>query len=304
MMTEYNSPIGTNNQDSAITPESLWKRVRGNPFDFSAWESLVASTESHLARVVAESPRNIIAGSKVGPSGCARTLPEPVQKAIDEYNGVYTAFLERFPYCFGYWKKYADCILAHMGDELYREVYERSVKVFPNSLDLWIQYCTATVKTVKITGDVRDLFKRASLFLKNDPNAFAFFDLYLQWEEEKAVEENSYSRVLALLDLLLTLPLYHAQRYLDRYHQIATVRPTAELIGYQDYMELRKRFSHISPNTPLRKSEMMIEDEIDAPIKEFILSERTRMATEAAAKLQKSYKYEESVHHKLKNNSA
>lgn len=63
------------------------------------------------------------------------------QDDIEKIRRVYDAFLEEFPLCYGYWKKYADHE-AHFGavDKVV-EVYERAVLAVTYSVDIWLHYC-------------------------------------------------------------------------------------------------------------------------------------------------------------------
>ena len=53
---------------------------------------------------------------------------------------VYEPFLGKFPYCYGYWRKYADFELRHHSFDKAAEVYERGVTETPLSVDLWLSY--------------------------------------------------------------------------------------------------------------------------------------------------------------------
>ena len=63
-----------------------------------------------------------------------------MQADIARIRQVYDAFLQDFPLCFGYWKKYADAELKHTSVEAAVRVYERGVAAIAYSADLWGQY--------------------------------------------------------------------------------------------------------------------------------------------------------------------
>ena len=63
-----------------------------------------------------------------------------LQADIARIRQVYDAFLQDFPLCFGYWKKYADAELKHTSVEAAVRVYERGVAAIAYSADLWGQY--------------------------------------------------------------------------------------------------------------------------------------------------------------------
>lgn len=61
---------------------------------------------------------------------------------MEKQREVYDAFLVQYPLCYGYWKKYADAENRHKNTDMVASVYERGVKAFPYSVDLWGHYCT------------------------------------------------------------------------------------------------------------------------------------------------------------------
>ena len=95
----------------AVNTEAEWDRlsviVRDTPEDFASWEQLLRVTE--------------------GTAGPYSTNTPP-DKVIRMEN-VYDDFLNTFPLCFGYWKKYADAELAIHGIEGAVKVYHFVYKV-------------------------------------------------------------------------------------------------------------------------------------------------------------------------------
>ncbi|OXB56808.1 hypothetical protein ASZ78_014383 [Callipepla squamata] len=49
-------------------------------------------------------------------------------------------FFTHYPYCYGYWKKYADLEKRHDNIKQSDEVYRRGLQAIPLSVDLWIHY--------------------------------------------------------------------------------------------------------------------------------------------------------------------
>ncbi|KAI0239782.1 hypothetical protein LSAT2_009504 [Lamellibrachia satsuma] len=87
--------------------DKYWKVVEDNPSDFTGWTYLLQYVEQE---------RNM----------------ETVRKAFD-------AFFVHYPYCYGYWKKYAD--LEKEPDKV-EQVFEHGVKAVALSIDLWVHYLT------------------------------------------------------------------------------------------------------------------------------------------------------------------
>uniref|UniRef100_A0A8C1TBD8 PRP39 pre-mRNA processing factor 39 homolog (yeast) n=1 Tax=Cyprinus carpio TaxID=7962 RepID=A0A8C1TBD8_CYPCA len=99
-------------QDPALPAEyeRLFKVVEDNPEDFNGWVYLLqyVEQENHL---------------------------EASRKAFD-------AFFLHYPYCYGYWKKYADIEKKHGYIHMADEVYRRGLQAIPLSVDLWLHYIT------------------------------------------------------------------------------------------------------------------------------------------------------------------
>ena len=87
--------------------------VRKNPVDFNTWALLLNASASEKY--------------------------EAIVQAFD-------AFLSYYPFCYGYWKKYADHTQRNasangLGPEAVIAVYERGVAAVPHSVDMWAHYC-------------------------------------------------------------------------------------------------------------------------------------------------------------------
>ncbi|CAG0883059.1 unnamed protein product [Cyprideis torosa] len=89
------------------TLEKFWTPIRADPDDFPAWTKLLQYVESH-----------------------EHSMAEKV----------YNEFLEKYPFCFGYWKKFADFQRIRVSPEAALSVFQRGVKAIPLSVDLWVHY--------------------------------------------------------------------------------------------------------------------------------------------------------------------
>ncbi|XP_034504293.1 pre-mRNA-processing factor 39 isoform X3 [Ailuropoda melanoleuca] len=96
--------------------EKFWKAVENNPQDFTGWVYLLqyVEQENHLMAA---------------------------RKAFDK-------FFIHYPYCYGYWKKYADLEKRHDNIKQSDEVYRRGLQAIPLSVDLWIHYINFLKETV------------------------------------------------------------------------------------------------------------------------------------------------------------
>nr|XP_060614554.1 pre-mRNA-processing factor 39-like [Anolis sagrei ordinatus] len=88
--------------------ERYWRAAQDNPLDFTAWTDLLQYVEQE---------NHIYAA----------------RKAFD-------SFFLRYPYCYGYWKKYADMERRFDFIKETEEVFQRGLQSIPLSMDLWIHY--------------------------------------------------------------------------------------------------------------------------------------------------------------------
>ena len=139
--------------------EALKAKVTADPFDFTSWTGLLAESDV-LAR-----------------SNTSTGNVEDVYR-IEVVRDAYSIFLSRFPFCYGYWKKYAehelkngsekgaltkimleqqaalsgstgqevdvsaaDAITAN-GVTAARLVYEKGVAAVPHAVELWVAYAS------------------------------------------------------------------------------------------------------------------------------------------------------------------
>jgi pre-mRNA-processing factor 39 len=103
--------------------ETFWETVRANPADFNSWIELIKVTEK--------------------------------EDKIEKIEAVYDAFLEEYPLCYGYWKKYAD---KFKDVEQVTKIYERGVAAVAHSVDLWAHYCTYIAEKSEDLPKIRQYF--------------------------------------------------------------------------------------------------------------------------------------------------
>jgi pre-mRNA-processing factor 39 len=260
---------------------ALFQALKANPHDFNTWEHLIQYVESAVAKAMAEAPRKKMDFD---------SMPENVKRTIEHAQRAYDDFLARFPYCFGYWKKYAEFELAYRGDKYARDVFEKSVQCFPHSIDLWIQYCTYITKSGQ-DDELRELYERASYGIGLDFQSHPFFDIYLEFEEQRAAVENGYVRVFRLLERLFRTPMLHSQKYYDRYVQIAAFRPANEMVHPSEFAEFKKQLMPTLKASNVKITESLIDDEV----KKMILYDRSQVYAQTVEMVRQRLVFEENV---------
>uniref|UniRef100_A0AAY4BWA4 Pre-mRNA-processing factor 39 n=1 Tax=Denticeps clupeoides TaxID=299321 RepID=A0AAY4BWA4_9TELE len=168
--------------------DRLNKVVEENPEDFNGWVYLLqyVEQENHLAAA---------------------------RKAFD-------AFFLRYPYCYGYWKKYADIEKKNGCVQVADEVYRRGLQAIPLSVDLWLHYITF-LKENQDNSDgeaenrIRATYEHAVLAAGTDFRSDRLWEAYITWE----TEQEKLANVTAIYDRILGIPtqLYsqHFQKFKD-----------------------------------------------------------------------------------------
>ncbi|CAD5111413.1 DgyrCDS722 [Dimorphilus gyrociliatus] len=149
------------------------------------------------------------------------------------------SFLKHYPYCYGYWKKYADIVKKHHGFDEVEKIFERGVEAIPLSIDLWIHYLEWTIKqrfkdkNENNDEHIRKLFNRALEVCGMEFKSDRLWQMALDWESQK---RNSHN-VFALYEKLITIP---TQSYSNHYTSITEIVQSTDPLEILEAEELRK----------------------------------------------------------------
>ncbi|KAI8523127.1 hypothetical protein RHMOL_Rhmol13G0050000 [Rhododendron molle] len=179
----------------AAEEERLWNIVRANSLDFNAWTALIEETEK-----MAEG--NILKIRKV-----------------------YDAFLADFPFCYGYWNKYADHESHLSSLDKVMDVYERAVQGVTYSVDMWLHYCAFAIRTSGDPEMIRRLFDRGLAYVGTDYLSFPLWDKYIEYE----YMQKEWSRLAMIYTRILENPNQQLDRYFNSFKELAGSRPLSEL---------------------------------------------------------------------------
>ncbi|XP_066845427.1 LOW QUALITY PROTEIN: pre-mRNA-processing factor 39-like [Anser cygnoides] len=174
--------------------EKFWRAARDNPHDFTAWTELLqyVEQENHLPAA---------------------------RKAFD-------AFFSHYPYCYGYWKKYADMERRfHCGPET-EEVFERGLQSIPLSMDLWIHYISYLQSTLDMSlpesiQKIRGVFEAAVAAAGMDFRSDKLWELYVEWERERG----DLRAVTAIYDRVLSMPTQLYSHHWERFQEHVRLHP-------------------------------------------------------------------------------
>ncbi|KAM9301751.1 pre-mRNA-processing factor 39-like [Gastrophryne carolinensis] len=160
-----------------------WKETRENPHHFNVWTKLVAYAES--------------------------------EKSLAACRKAYDAFLEKYPLCHIYWKKYIE-VEQRLGNAKDAEkVFDRALKSQPYNVVMWVHYIHFLKQnmdmTLKESADkLRSVFQEAVKLCGLDFYSDELWQLYIDFE----TEQGNLKDAASLYDRVLFVP---TQQYLTHY---------------------------------------------------------------------------------------
>ena len=215
------NPDGTRKK----SPELLkfWKAVEDDPNDFTGWTYLLQHVDA---------------------SG-----------VLEHGREAYDQFLFRYPYCYGYWKKYAD-FEKKKGDEPEKcmKVFERGVKAISLSADLWIHYLNHVREVYKDQPDfIRAQYERAMSACGREWRSDKLWDHYVKWEtkivdgtgeENEEVPGNEgekhYDRVVKLYGRILRNETQGLSHQFDMFRDFVKDHAPKQLLEINEFLAMRK----------------------------------------------------------------
>ncbi|XP_043075024.1 pre-mRNA-processing factor 39 isoform X2 [Puntigrus tetrazona] len=188
--------------------ERLFKVVEDNPEDFNGWVYLLQYVEQE----------NHLVASR---------------KAFD-------AFFLHYPYCYGYWKKYADIEKKHGYIHMADEVYRRGLQAIPLSVDLWLHYITF-LRENQDTSDgeaenrIRASYEHAVLACGTDFRSDRLWEAYITWE----TEQGKLANVTAVYDRILCIPTQLYSQHFQKFKEHVQSNNPKHFLSEEEFVQLR-----------------------------------------------------------------
>lgn len=188
--------------------EKFWKAVKDDPSDFQGWTYLLQFADN---------------------------LSDP-NSGRDAYN----AFLLRYPYCYGYWKKYADFEKKKTNEaEKCMAVFERGTQAIPMSTDLWVHFLNY-VKTADEYKEnkefIRAQYERAVEACGREWRSDKLWDHYVKFETDNKNLENVYK----LYQRILKNPTQGLSHQFDMFRDFIKDNNPKDIMEVNDFLALRK----------------------------------------------------------------
>uniref|UniRef100_A0A1B0CSS7 Pre-mRNA-processing factor 39 n=1 Tax=Lutzomyia longipalpis TaxID=7200 RepID=A0A1B0CSS7_LUTLO len=200
--------------------DKYWKSVNDDPADFTAWTYLLQYVDQEVD--------------------------------IEAAREAYDAFLAHYPYCYGYWRKYADYEKRRGNKKKCEEVFERGLKAIPLSVDLWIHYL-GHVKSNYGEDEtfVRSQFERALAACGLEFRSDKLWESYIKWE----TEGKRIGNVVAIYDRLLCTPTQGYNGHYDSFSEIVSNNTPQVLVSVEEFKRVRAEVREASGSKPTKGDE-------------------------------------------------
>ncbi|KAI3364436.1 hypothetical protein L3Q82_011233 [Scortum barcoo] len=195
--------------------EKLLKGCEENPEDFNGWVYLLQYVEQE----------NVLTA---------------VRQAFD-------VFLVRYPYCYGYWKKYADIEKKHNNIHVAEEVYRRGLEAIPLSVDLWLHYLAFIKENSdhsdpETEGRIRATYEHAVLAAGTDFRSDRLWESFVNWE----TEQQKLANVTAIYDRILGIPTQLYSQHFQRFKDHVQSNNPKHFLSEEEFVQLRQELSKAS----------------------------------------------------------
>ncbi|XP_061099520.1 pre-mRNA-processing factor 39-like [Conger conger] len=194
--------------------EKYYKAVEENPEDFTAWTYLLqyVEQESHI--------------------GAARKA--------------FSSFFARYPYCYGYWKKYADMEKRLDSTQMADEVYRCGLQAIPLSVDLWLHFVgflreTADPSDNSTESRVRAAYEHAVLAAGTDFRSDRLWESYINWEAELG----NLAHVTAVYDRILGIPTQLYSHHFQRLKEHVQNNLPKHFLSEEEFIQLRAELAKV-----------------------------------------------------------
>merc|ERR1712013_45526 len=220
---------------------------------------------------------------------------------------VFRCFLRYYPYCYGYWKKFADIEKKHGNHDRAEQVFRNGVNAISISIDLWVAYINFTVQQKKDQPDgdavIRNLFDLAIGSAGMEFKSNKLWDNYIQWEKS----QGNMKRVTDVYDRLISTPNQQYIKNWQKFKEHLETHEPGEVLSTEEYMKTMHELDIVAPGlasddalgenanggtdseqekVPLKNTEL---------IRKKVIAKRESVFLQTAAEIKKRWKFEESI---------
>ncbi|XP_037819606.1 pre-mRNA-processing factor 39 [Lucilia sericata] len=197
--------------------DKYWRAVKDDPADFTGWTYLLQYVDNESD---AEAARE-----------------------------AYDAFLSHYPYCYGYWRKYADYEKRKGIKANCNAVFERGLEAIPLSVDLWIHYLAHVKSNHSDDEDyIRSQFERAVESCGLEFRSDKLWDAYLKWENEG----KRYQNMVKIYDRLIAIPTQGYSGHFDNFQDLINQHSITSTITAEEIKKIRTELKESASATKSR----------------------------------------------------
>lgn len=148
----------------------------------------------------------------------------------------YSRFLELYPLCYGYWRKYANFEKRNNNIHEFEKVLENALSAIPVSVDLWIYYMTyLTTERYDEEHHIRNEFERSLRMCGLDYRSDQLWHDYISWE----VEKNEIFNAANIYYRLLRIPTSNYTKNFFKFQEFIFQTLPEKYLSISEYLEKR-----------------------------------------------------------------
>ncbi|CAK1550545.1 unnamed protein product [Leptosia nina] len=248
--------------------ERYWKVVNDDPTDFTGWTYLLQYVDQ--------------------------------ESDVEAAREAYDAFLSHYPYCYGYWRKYADYEKRKGSKKKCLEVLERGLKAIPLSVDLWIHYLNHIKSTrTEEHAYLRSQYERAIDSCGLEFRSDRLWESYIKWE----AENGSALNVTNIYDRLLSTPTLGYTSHFDNFQEHVMSEPVTGVVSRAELVRLRGEVRDATGQVPQldlppgedEPVDHVASDEEGQAIKERIIAARRKVHKTTGEEVAARWNFEEGI---------
>ncbi|XP_018426020.1 PREDICTED: pre-mRNA-processing factor 39 isoform X2 [Nanorana parkeri] len=216
--------------------DKYWKAVEANPEEFTTWTYLLHYIEQE---------NHIYAARRV-----------------------FDMFLAHYPYCYGYWKKYADLERRNNNILEADEVYRRGIQAITLSVDLWIHYLQFLKETLdpvdpETCNTLRGGFEHAIMSAGLDFRSDKLWEMYITYE----TEQGNLSGVTSIYSRLLSIPTHLYAHHFQKFKDHIQGNLPRDFLTSEKFVELRQELAEMRQQSGVKADYPTGLEEITDPAK-------------------------------------
>lgn len=186
--------------------DKFWQAVKDDPSDFAGWTYLLQYVDQ--------------------------------ENNIENAREAYNKFLQLYPYCYGYWRKFADFEKRNKNKEECEAIFMQGLKAIPLSVDLWIHYMTY-LKThhADDVQQIRSKFEKGLETCGLEYRSDRLWDHYIKWE----IDQNKLHNAFNIYNRLLTTQTLGYAQHFENFKEFVNKNAPDKILNAKEYHELRQK---------------------------------------------------------------